>query len=245
MSNLIVHAGAARLSLDDLKALPEPKRLGSSHAPVPHSLLVESIEVEAMERGYDVTKMELAVSKDRSQLFGVLDLVPPDGLHTLDRGISIGFRNSTDSTLAIKIVAGTRVFVCDNLALSGDLIAVLRRNTVGLDLGMELREGFSKFIQHSTTLEVKISILQSVTVADMAAKAQIFDIFNSKIMPVRLFDDVSQFYFQPTDEMTDCHPRTLWGLHNAFTRAMKKLPAAGAFAANVALGRAFGMTSAS
>ena len=242
--SLVVHAGASRLTLDQLKALPEPVRLGSSHAPVPHSFLVESIEVEAMERGYDVTKMELAVSKDLSTLFGVIDLVPPGVVDVTDRGTSIGFRNSTNSTLAIKIVAGTRVFVCDNLALSGDLIAVLRRNTTGLNLETELREGFSKFMQHCTSLDLRIAELQMKTIADLVAKAQIFDIFNSKIIPVHLFDDVSEFYFKPTDEMTDCQPRTQWGLHNAFTRAMKKLPAARAFSANVELGRAFGMTSA-
>jgi len=242
---LMTHAGAERLSLDQLKQLPEPMRLGSSHSPVPHHFLVESLEVEAMEQGYDITKMELAVSKDNHQLFGVIDLVAPaTPVGYSERGISIGFRNSTNSTLAIKIVAGVRVFVCDNLALSGDMIAVLRRNTIGLDLEMEIHEGFGKFIQHSFSLDAKINAMQSVSIADMVAKAQIFDIFDAKILPVHLFDDVSDFYFKPTDEMTDCQPRTPWGLHNAFTRAMKKLPAARAFSANVELGRAFGMTSA-
>ncbi|MFI5222633.1 MAG: hypothetical protein ACHQX3_00060 [Nitrospirales bacterium] len=243
--SLMTHAGAERLTLAQLKMLPEPKRLGSLHAPVPHSILVESLEVEAMERGYDITKMELAISKDASQLFGVIDLVPPGVVDVTERGTSIGFRNSTNSTLAIKIVAGSRVFVCDNLALSGDMIAVLRRNTTGLDLETELREGFLKFIQHCSSLDMKIVEMQIVAITDMVAKSQIFDVFNSKILPVHLFDDVSEFYFKPTDEMTDCQPRTKWGLHNAFTRAMKKLPAARAFGANVELGRAFGMTSAS
>jgi hypothetical protein len=42
--------------------------------------------------------------------------------------------------------------------------------------------------------------------------------------------------------MTDCQPRTAWGLHNAFTRAMKDLVPTSAFNRSVALGRAFGMT---
>ena len=241
--SLIVHAGANCLTLDELKALPEPKRLGSAHAPVPHAYLVESIEVEAMERGYDVTKMDLALSRDQSTLFGVIDLVPPGVVDVTDRGTSIGFRNSTNSTLAIKIVAGAKVFVCDNLALSGDMIAMQRRNTTGLDMETELREAFQKFVQHASALDVKIATMQMTMITDIVAKTQIFDIFNSKVMPVHLFDDVSEFYFKPTDEMTDCTPRTQWGLHNAFTRAMKKLPPARAFSANVALGRAFGMTT--
>jgi hypothetical protein len=243
MSNL-ASKHSTRLSLEQIKQLPTPISLGPLHAPVPHHILVEGIEVEALERGYSISKMELAVSKDLSKLFGVIDLMPPGVVNVTDRGTSIGFRNSTNSTLAIKMVAGTRVFVCDNLALSGDMIAVLRRNTVGLDLEDELREGFDKFVKHASALDLEVARLQATAIADLAAKARIFDVFNSRILPVHLFDDVSEFYFKPAAEMTDCQPRTEWGLHNAFTRAMKKLPTAAGFTANVALGKAFGLASA-
>jgi len=167
--------------------------------------------------------------------------MPPGVVDVTERGLSLGFRNSTNGTLAIKIVAGARVFVCDNLALSGDMIAVLRRNTRGLDLTEALSLGFNKFVQHAGALDIQIMQLQAKAISDLEAKARVFDVFAAKVVPVHLFDDVEQFYFHPADEMTDCQPRTAWGLHNAFTRAMKKMPPSTGFNATVALGRAFGM----
>lgn len=232
---------------DELKNLGTPEPRGSVHQPIPHHLLVSALRVEAMERGYDVTREELALGMNGSALFGVLDLMPAgvvvaERLSATERGLSLGFRNSVNSTLAIKVVAGARVFVCDNLALSGDLIALQRRNTRGLDLEAALKEGFDKFLKHASALDRHVARLQAAAITDMAAKARVFDLFAQRVMPVHLFDDVNANYFRPTEKMTDCQPRTEWGLHNAFTRALKKLAPTRAFAANVALGQMFGMT---
>lgn len=228
--------------LDHLAGLPEPTPRGSIHQPIPHELLVRALRVEAMERGYYVTREQLAIDRAANKLFGVIDLVPEQGAAFEERGLSLGFRNSTNSTLAIKMVAGSHIFVCDNLVLSGDLIAVLRRNTIGLDLEDALRAGFDKFLQHATSLDRHVARLQAQDILDAEAKARIFDVFAARVIPIHLFDEVGKFYFDPESHMTDCHPRTTWGLHNAFTRAIKALPPARMFAATVALGRQFGMT---
>ena len=237
------HSKSKLVRFDDLSTLPVPVPLGAQHNPVPHSLLVDALRVEAQERGYDITREQLALGMSGSALFGVMDLMPR-GVVSVDdsRGLSLGFRNSTNATLAIKMVAGTRVFVCDNLALSGDLIAVLRRNTRGLDLVDALKRGFDKFQQHATTLDLHIMRLQATMISDLEAKARVFDVFASRIVPVHLFDDVEKSYFHPADTMTDCQPRTAWALHNAFTRALQKLTPGRKLDATVALGRAFGMT---
>lgn len=231
------------VTLEQLRQMPEPAARGSVHEPIPHHLLASAIRVEAMERGYDVRSMQLALGMEGSALFGVMDLMPAGVVAASDHGLSIGFRNSTNSTLAIKVVAGARVFVCDNLALSGDTIALLRRNTRGLDLEVALKAGFDKFLQHASALDLHIMRMQATAITDMAAKARIFDVFSQRVLPVHLFDDVDRNYFTPQDNMTDCTPRTEWGLHNAFTRALKALGPSRGFQANVALGRAFGMTS--
>lgn len=240
-ANLMAHAGAELVTLDYLKSLPEPERLGAHHEPVPHALLAMALEIEAMERGYSVTRSQFALGMSGSALFGVMDLMPTGVVAAEERGLSLGFRNSTNSALAIKVVAGSRVFVCDNLALSGDMIAVLRRNTTGLDLEAAVRAGFAKFEKHATALDRQIMFLQAKEISDLEAKARVFDIFAQRIVPVHLFDDVERFYFHPADDMTDCQPRSEWGLHNAFTRAIKKMKPVTGFAATVDLGRAFGL----
>ena len=80
--------------------------------------------------------------------------------------------------------------------------------------------------------------------SDQAAKTRIFDLFNQGAMPRHLFDDVSRFYFKPTEEEPDCQPRTAWGLHNACTRAMKVLSPAAHYTNTLNVGRVFQMANA-
>lgn len=233
-----------------LAALPEPAALGRLHKPVPHGVLVDAILSEADRRGYDVARQQLAVSKTNAALFGILDLVPRDGVHQLaattpaQRGITFGFRNATDQQFGIKAVAGTRVFVCDNLALSGDLIAISRKNTTRLDLGDAIALGFDRFAAHVSALEIQVARLEATTIEDGQAKRIVYDLFAARILPIRLFDDVNRFYFSPTADTPDTAPRSLWGLHNACTRALRDLSPIRGFTASAALGKAFDLATA-
>jgi hypothetical protein len=228
----------------DLEAMPAPRALGRSHQPVPHAALVRGIYAVSAARGYAVTRQQLAVNRSGHRLFGVLDLAPAVRViePAADRwGFAIGFRNSTDESLGIRLVAGLRVQVCDNLALSGDLIALKRRNTTGLDLGEALAGGFDRYLAHAQSLDDQVEAWQTATISTLHAKARLFDLFAHKVLPLRLLPMATRYYFNPDESMTDCQPRTVWALHNAVTRAIKTLPPVRAFAANVSVGRAFGL----
>ena len=244
-STLIAHSpkfASKLVSRDALIALPEPQALGVRHKPVPHHELLTAITEEIERRDYKIVREQLALGAKGAALFGVLDLaeaVQKDGQP--ERGVSFGFRTSTNSTLSIKAVAGQRVFVCDNLALSGSMIAFQRKSTTLLDLKHVISLGVDKFIEHEYALEIQIEELGARMLTDGQAKEKIFDIFNQGLVPVRLFPDVARAYFQPLESETDCQPRSEWGLHNAFTRAMRDLTPVSLFNASVRLGRAFGI----
>jgi len=241
---LMVHTDSNLVTDAALSDLPTPPSLGPQHQPVPHHVLVQAMKDAALEKGYLVTRQELAMNRTGQRLFGVMDLQAPPSLFPwpADRGFAIGFRNSTNESLALRIVAGTRVFVCDNLALSGDLIALNRRNTTHLDLPAALSEAFDRYLAHASALHRQIEELEQTPISDAHAKSVIFDAFASKLLPPRLFDAVARNYFHPDPTMTDCVPRTTWALHNAFTRVFKRLRPTRAFAANIALGQFFGLT---
>lgn len=244
------------VSVDTLRALPTPLALGRHHKPVPHAVLVDTVHREIERRGYMVGREQLALGRNGAALFGVMDLVPTafdlvpvnpnTGVSVLaTRGMSFGIRNATDGSLAIRAVAGTRVFVCDNLAMSGSMFALSRKNTTRLDLADAVATGFDRFLQHSSALSLEIARLQSTPMDDRQAKVLIYDVFASGILPYRLLPDVHRFYFN-TDavERPDCEPRSLWGLHNACTRAIQDLTPARLFGASIALGCHFDIDSA-
>lgn len=244
------------VTIDALRGLPAPLALGRHHKPVPHAVLVDTVHAEIARRGYAVSREQLALGRNGAALFGVMDLVSaghtPSGVleampydPSIDgRGISFGLRNATDGSLAIRAVAGTRVFVCDNLAMSGSMFALSRKNTTRLDLGDAVATGFDRFLQHSTALSIEINRLQATPMNDRQAKVLIYDVFASGILPYRLLPDVNRFYFELDETRPDCQPRSLWGLHNACTRAIQDLTPARLFGASIALGRAFDIDSA-
>lgn len=233
---------SALTTLENLTTLPTPVSLGRNHKPVPHAVLVNALHQEIERRGYNVQREQLALGKKGAALFGVIDIepvVPGIDVRGGERGISLGFRNATDRSMAIRGVAGQRVFVCDNLAMSGETFAISRKNTTGLDLHDAVARGFDKFIAHIGALDFEIARLQSKYLSDGEAKCIIYDVFAAGIVPVRLFDDVERFYFHPTDEQTDCQPRNAWGAANAFTRAIQDLTPTRLFSASQAIGKHF------
>jgi hypothetical protein len=230
------------VSRDALRNLPEPQPLGRMHRPIAHAKLVDALIGEVERRGMSVLRDSFAISKDKSVIFGVMDLMATATADAnADRTLSLGFRSGNNRQVAIKLVAGTRVFVCDNLAMMGDVIAMKRMHTTGLDLGDAIGSGFDKFLTQQAILDGHIARLNDSKISDDAARSVAFAVFAQNIVPSRLLDDVDRFYFRPTDEMVDCQPRSLWGLHNAFTRAMHDLTPQTLMRASVQLGKYFGM----
>jgi hypothetical protein len=250
MTGLMIHTGKAEAAtFEDLVNIPTPMALGRIHKPVPHAELVRAIRSEAEARDILIKRETFGLSKNGAKLFATMDLVLRGGDAGLDemlrgRRMMLGFRSSNDQKFALAGVAGSRVTVCDNMLLSGDTFAWDKKHTLGVDLAALIRTGFDRFLGQHALLEKSVRALEVLPLADSDAKVCIYDVFAAGVLPARLFDDVHGLYFQPTDETPDTQPRTHFGLHNAFTRAMKQLKPTVAFDATIRLGRAFGLRTA-
>jgi DNA phosphorothioation-dependent restriction protein DptH len=88
---------------------------------VPHAEVVEALVETLGFRHICVVAEEFAVSKDGMKMFGVLDL--DTGMHGCR--FSIGVRNAHDKSMRLAMTVGYRVFVCENMAFSGDFQPVL------------------------------------------------------------------------------------------------------------------------
>ena len=241
MNGLMIHTpGSHYVSLDALRTIPTPQSMGPRHQPIPHSLLVDTVLDQISNRGWSVKKMKLGVSAKGQKLFGTMDLngVTHDK-PVAETGITFGFRSSTNESLAIRGVAGVRVFVCDNLCMSGETFVMRRKSTTLLNLPLLINKGLNKFLDQSRLLEQGIEHLKTKYLSDDEAKQNIFNLFNEGTMPLHLFDDVAKYYFNPQDDQPDCMPRTKWGLSNACTRSIQKLKPAAQFDCSLNVGRYF------
>ena len=244
-STLCVHSGAEIVTRDFLAGLPTPTVKGPRHKPVAHISLIESIQAQCLDRGLEIAREEFAVQRENAILFGVFDLkrtgTGPDLKVTDEEAtLSIGFRGSNDRQMAISMVAGKRIFVCDNLMLSGDSVVLRRKHTTGMDLDSEISEGLDQYLVQCRHLEGSVGRMKIQTLDDHEAKVRIFDAFTqAKVMPITRLPHVVRNYFAPDDSWTDCHDRTEWGLHNAFTREIRNMKTAPAFDATAKLGSYF------
>jgi hypothetical protein len=154
---------------------------------------------------------------------------------------ALGLRASNNRTMSIQLCAGLSVFVCDNLAFRGDMIALKRKHTSGLNLRIELAGAVLRFQEHFGRLAGEVELLKEHTLPDIEAKTLIHDAFADGLMPVRFLPEVSEAYFEP--QLQEFAPRNAWSLHNAFTGAAKAMPITTRLPAIQALGKFFGMST--
>jgi hypothetical protein len=104
-----------KIGRQELAQIPVPEAT-STHKPIPHHVIVEGLVETLSFRHIGVVNEEFAVSFDGMKMFGVLDLeTQMEGCR-----FSIGIRNSHDKSIRLGLTAGLRVFVCSNMAFSGD-----------------------------------------------------------------------------------------------------------------------------
>ncbi len=112
---LVLHRGGWSASLTDLACVPVPDAT-DSYVPVPYPRLIEEIKLHLPRFGLTLTREEYGLAREGSQMFGVLSC--RNGQPDRDHGLALGVRSSYDRSLAVGLVAGSRVFCCDNLAFS-------------------------------------------------------------------------------------------------------------------------------
>jgi hypothetical protein len=237
MSGTLSYAQSMLVSREQLMTIPPPPPT-STWRPIAHGDLVSAIDRQLLVRGITIRKETFAVQREGARLFAVLDLSIESAE---DCCAAMGIRTANDRSMALEIAVGVKVFVCDNLAFSGDLIALRRKHTAKFDLNADISRAVDRYQVHLLALQQTIAAAREDPIADAEAKALIFEAFRDEILPIRYFGQVAETFFNPSVEMTDVQPRTMWGLHNAFTRVVRQMAPAPAFEATTELGKFFGL----
>jgi hypothetical protein len=124
MPEMTLLSQAGKLSREQLALVPTP--LGTAtHRPIPHAEVVNALVDTLGLRKTGVAAEEYAVSNDGMNLFGVMEI---------DQGMegarfALGIRNSNSKQFRLAVTVVYRVFVCENLAFSGDYSPILAKHT--------------------------------------------------------------------------------------------------------------------
>lgn len=234
-STLLAHCGARKIAREELKDIPVPEGT-KTHMPLSHFEIVEALEESLAYRHLMVVKDEYAVSADGMKMFGVMDL----NCQFTEGRFSIGLRNANDKSMRLALTAGYRVFVCDNMAFSGDFTPLSHKHTRNLELRDSISIAVDRIHRNFDTLEAQVRAMTEFGLSDNEAKLFIYRAFLDRALkgvPRHLMFDVHDHYFNPSYD--EFRARNLWSLSNAFTSAFKELKPIKQYEVTARLGQFF------
>jgi hypothetical protein len=234
MNQLLMHtAGGDYATLEELRSIPVPSET-NTYKPVSHYDLAKNLaEVSGtLLRDYELERSQYGLARDGSQLFGI---------HTYrngsdSMGLSIGFRNSYDKSMSVGIAIGASVFVCDNLALTGE-IAIARKHTSNVwnDLE-ELTITTIYRSQHNFTRIVEdAQVMQGQHLSDNDAYRLLGLLYGQGVITPRQIPVVKKEWLTPSHE--EFEDRNVWNFYQAVTESLKTAPPTKIMEKHIALHR--------
>lgn len=184
--------------------------------PIGHAQVLDTTVSTLAGAGFNVARTRLAVSADNARFFGTLDLetAVATGVH-----LAVGIRNSIDRSLPIACAAGSRVFVCDNLAFSSEIVVARKHTRFG---AARFNEAICRAVQglgqYREVEADRIRRFQQKELSDDAADALLLRAFEQRIISALTLPRVIAEWRAPSFE--EFQPRTLWSLFNAVTTVL-------------------------
>ncbi len=214
--NLVLHRGAREVTLDELDAVPLPPST-STYFPVSHGTVLNRVTETLTAAGFGIESMQLSLARDSARFFGTLTL---KNKLSNDACLAVGVRNSTDKSFPIGLVCGSRVFVCDNLAFSSEIVIARRHTRFGAD---RFNEAVSNAVvglhEYQVSAQQRIAQLQSWELSPLEADSLLLKSCETGTVSWRMLPAVIAAWRNP--EHVEFQPRTGWSLLNAYTGVLK------------------------
>ena len=232
--SLMLHCGAESVNRDFLKTLPTPLPLGSRHWPTPHSEFVDLVTESLFNHGYQIEDEGFGTTKDGNRFFGLMEvkrqeITPARALEgeyipkTKGYALNIGLRASHDQTFPKALLVGTRVFVCDNLAFSGE-IKVSTRQTINVNrrLPSLIAGAMERIVDLEANQDERFDMYQTAELDHKSGGSELIEMLRRDILTPRTIQQAIKEWDSPThDEHLNEGRRTVWTLFNAVTEAVK------------------------
>jgi hypothetical protein len=213
---LMLSRGTRRVTFDQLQTIPSPPPT-ETWQPVSHGRVLASALAAIKSNGYQVDRMDLAVSRDDARFFGVLDLtsIIVEGVT-----LAVGIRNSIDKSLPAGLAVGDRVLVCDNLAFSAQIV-VMRKHTsrILMELDDRMAGAIGRLGAFQEQAAARIRLLQGTAVTDEQVHDLVIRAIDERAIGLRDLPKVLDAWRNPPH--AEFAPRTAWSLTNAFTEVAK------------------------
>lgn len=217
-ANLMLHCGGHQVDYEALREIKTPDPVGIWN-PVDHTVVFQTMMDALNDSGYKVMNAVHAVSREGRNYFGLAQ-VNADYLETEEYGLVVGFRNSHCKSFAASMVAGAQVFVCDNLAFSGEVSFKHKHTTSVLQkLPMLFKQGVGKLNQLYLNQETRYEAYKVHEMEDLRAEKIVIDMYRDNLITTQEVGKIIDIYDEPTHD--EYGKGSAWTLFNATTEVVK------------------------
>jgi len=215
-STLMRDSGARLVTLGDLEQIPAPAPT-DTWFPVSHAQVANATVGTLGNAGFEISRMEFALSPDDARFFGTIDL---SSEVCAGVNLAVGIRNSTDKTLPIGFCCGERVFVCDNLAFAADITVTTKHTRHGEDRYVEgIANAVFALHGYQIGAQKRIERFQQAELSEDRANSLILQTYERGIVGARMLPRVLKEWREPCH--ADFRERTVFSLLNCFTEVLK------------------------
>lgn len=210
-------------TLEQLKKIPllRPANAGSVWQGIKHSDLVDAITDECSSRRWKITASHLTLGKDQADLAGTFQLEIEGIDMPKGQALELGFLTSNAMRRALKLVVGSRVFVCNNGMVSGDIV-LCKKHTTKFDLFAALTGACDEYRERAAQVPKLVKSLQQRILCSDEVDHILCEAGRQGIMNWQRIGLVDAEFREPT--YAENGGQTSWALLNAFTHIVKRCP---------------------
>jgi hypothetical protein len=221
--SLVLHCGGQAITRDQLAQLPVPNALGARHKVRPFIDDVNLVTESLSNRGLSIKQEGFGVVTDNqtklpTRYFGLLELTT----QKQDFGVMVGLRGSYNQTLPRGLALGSRVFVCDNLAFSGE-VQIKTRQTTFIDkrISSLFERALDRVEQLIELQEQRFERFRNTCLTVNDARFLIIEMLRQGVITGAQVQYVVNEFERPTYDAHKADGATVWTLHNAVTEVAK------------------------
>jgi len=226
--DLYTHCGSNRVSREQMRNSITPPA-SDSHVPIPHTVLWDKALSAFENSGYKLENEAHALNREGQQYFGLMQLgaaAGGDGASLIGNGhdasLIAGVRNSHDKRFPAALVLGSQVFVCDNLAFSGEVKVATRHTRYILDrLDRVVGDAVGKLADHRIKLEERHDLYKSSELSHGEVNDLVIEAMDRNVLPPTKIPQVMEEWRNPRHPEFKVDGQTGWRLYNAFTESLK------------------------
>lgn len=220
--NFSIYCGGSIVEREEIAAVELPQRT-RSYCPIPHADFANVVQDALAHYGFEFGEQAHALNREGQQYFGIAEL-HGNGVGNEQFSLVAGWRSSYDKSLSASFVVGSQVFVCDNLAFSGE-VQIGRKHTSRIldDLPLLVRGAVQGTKAMADQQEIRYERYQEAQLCDSTANHTIIRMLQMGVISSSKVEKVVNEYYEPShsEHLNANGQRTNWTLFNAATETLK------------------------